>query len=104
MKKMTNSRFGIGIFFFFLSFFIGVLGLPLNSALDSKKDLPFCEQKKCDQEYKTNKWTDPSHAEKIINHSHSGFLDHRPQNPLKFGGFWSLWLFFLWGLPATNGR
>ena len=27
-----------------------------------------------------------------------------PQNPLKIGGFWALWLFFLWGLPATNGR
>ena len=55
---MTNSRSGFGIFFFFfflLNIRVGVPCVPLNSALSSKKDLPFCEQKKCDQEYRTNR-------------------------------------------------
>ena len=47
---MTDSRFGFGIF---LSFFFILLNLtvsaPLNSAFDSEKDLPFCEQQQCDQ-------------------------------------------------------
>ena len=37
----------------------------LNSAFDSEKDLPFCEQQQCDQENETNRWTDQSHAEKF---------------------------------------
>ena len=57
-KRMTNSRSGFEIFFFFFFFLnirVGVSCAPLNSALSSKKDSPFCEQKKCDQEYRTNR-------------------------------------------------
>ena len=47
---MTDSRFGFGIFlsFFFILLILTVCA-PLNSAFDSERDLPFCEQQQCDQ-------------------------------------------------------
>ena len=74
---MTCSRFGFGIF---LSHFFFLLNLtvcaPLNSAFDSEKDLPFCEQQQCDQENETNRWTDQSHAENLLEHQKTMLHGH----------------------------